>query len=238
MSPSTLIRPDMKRLHRGVDYLPSVSYCPRMRTASARRVGRPPGPPADVEQRRSELLDAAARAIRRIGPSASMDEIAAEAGMTKPILYAAFGDKAGLASALAQRSASDLMPVVLGAFEQNIEPRAMVHSAIDSFIDFVERDPAVYRFLVRGVASDPSFVEQELVVSFGLALARILSAGMRDAGADPAPAEAWSFAILGAVFAAAEWWLVSRSMTRSDLVEHLTTLVWTGIANTAIGGSR
>src|SRR6266508_3048551 len=56
------------------------------------RRGRPRGPRRSREERREELLDAAERAIRRIGPQASMEELAAEAGITKPILYSHFGD--------------------------------------------------------------------------------------------------------------------------------------------------
>ena len=63
----------------------------------------PAGPRRDPDERRAELLGAAERAIRRIGPHASMDEIAAEAGITKPILYSHFGDKAGLVTALSGR---------------------------------------------------------------------------------------------------------------------------------------
>ncbi|MEV1243105.1 TetR/AcrR family transcriptional regulator [Nonomuraea sp. NPDC050022] len=53
--------------------------------------------------RRKALLDAADRVILREGPEASMAAIAAEAGITKPILYRHFGDKSGLYEALADR---------------------------------------------------------------------------------------------------------------------------------------
>src|SRR5512135_2304476 len=53
--------------------------------------------------RRRQLLAAADRVVRRRGPDASMDEIAAEAGVTKPILYRHFGDKDGLYAALTER---------------------------------------------------------------------------------------------------------------------------------------
>ncbi|MGH2819151.1 MAG: helix-turn-helix domain-containing protein, partial [Actinomycetota bacterium] len=43
-----------------------------------------------------DLLDAADNVVRRDGPEASMQKIAAEAGITKPILYRQFGDKGGL----------------------------------------------------------------------------------------------------------------------------------------------
>src|SRR5581483_5740737 len=155
-----------------------------MRSASRhrhRKVGRPPGPRPDEAARRAELLDGAARAIRRLGSSASMEEIAAEADVTKPVLYAHFKDKAGLANALSERFTSDLVPQVLGAFSKDITATQMVHEAIDTFIGWVEREPELYRFLVRGVAgASSSFVDQSLVAAFGTQLAQVLHTGLRD----------------------------------------------------------
>jgi len=210
-----------------------------MRSASrhrSRRVGRPPGPRPDEAARRAELLDAAARAIRRLGSSASMDEIAAEADVTKPVLYAHFKDKAGLATALSERFASDLVPGVLGAFGKEIPATEMVHEAIDTFIGWVVREPELYRFLVRGVAGGvTSFVDQDLVNAFGTQLSQILGTGLRNAGADSGPAELWSFSILASVFAGAEWWLERKTMSRTDLVDYLSTLVWTGASQANLG---
>jgi AcrR family transcriptional regulator len=195
------------------------------------RVGRPPGPAPDPQQRRAELLEAAVRAIRRLGPNASMDEIAAEAGLTKPILYANFGKKAGLAGALADRYLTDLIPAVLGSFEGGRDPKEMVRSAIDTFIAFVEADPEVYRFLVRGVGGDErSFIEQRLITDFGLRLAQVLRAGLRAAGVDSGPAELWAFSILGTVISGAEWWQARPSMSRADLVDYLASFVWEGLS--------
>jgi AcrR family transcriptional regulator len=167
-----------------------------------------------------------------------MDELAREGGMTKPILYAHFGDKAGLATALAKRYGDELVPAVIDAFSGDLPPEQMVRKAIDTFIAFVEREPDVYRFLIRGVAggADPSFVGQELVSSFGLPLGQVLRAGLRGADTDTGPAELWSFAILGAVFAGAEWWLMRPTMSRSDLVDYLAALVWAGLAGAGIAG--
>ncbi len=210
-----------------------------MRSASRhrhRKVGRPPGPRPDEAERRTQLLDAAARAIKRLGAGASMADIAAEADLTKPILYAHFGDKAGLATALSERFAADLVPEVLGAFQKDLPATDMVREAIDTFIGWVEREPELYRFLVRGVAGGAtSFVDQNLVAALGTQLAQILRTGLRDADADSGPAEVWSFSILAAVFAGAEWWLERKTMSRADLVDYLTTLVWTGASQAALG---
>ena len=165
-----------------------------------------------------------------------MDDIAAEADVTKPVLYAHFGDKAGLATALSERFASDLIPQVLGAFGKEIPATEMVREAIDTFIGWVEHEPELYRFLVRGVAgSISSFVDQDLVAAFGTQLAQILGTGLRNAGADSGPAEVWSFSILAAVFAGAEWWLERKTMSRTDLVDYLSRLVWTGASQAALG---
>lgn len=201
-----------------------------------RRVGRPPGPRPDEAVRRAELLDAAARAIRRLGASASMDDIAAEADVTKPVLYSHFGDKAGLATALSQRFASDLVPSVLSAFEKQQPATEMVREAIDTFISWVEAEPELYRFLVRGVAGGiTSFVDQDLVAAFGTQLSQILRTGLRNAGVDSGPAEVWAFSILAAVFAGAEWWLTRKTMSRADLVDYLSSLVWTGASQATFG---
>lgn len=200
-------------------------------------MGRPPGPAPDPEVRRDELIDAAVRTIRRHGPNASMDDIAAEAGLTKPILYATFGDKAGLAGALAQRYLGEMLPRVLAAFASQDEPREMVRSAIDVFIGFVDDDPKVYRFLVRGVSTDErSFIEQQLITEFGLRLAQVLRTALRNAGTDTGPAELWSFSILGTVLAGAEWWQARPSMSRADVVDYLTAFVWGGLTAGGVVG--
>src|SRR5512138_2646951 len=107
--------------------------------STAHRPGRPRGPRRDRDERRGELLDAAERAIRRIGPRASMDELAAEAGITKPILYSHFGDKAGLVAALSQRVADQLNAAILSALSSShTSPREAVAGTIAAFCTFIE----------------------------------------------------------------------------------------------------
>ena len=74
--------------------------------------------------RRRQLLAAADRVIRRRGPDASMDEIAAEAGVAKPILYRHFGNKDGLYAALVER--------YMGALYDEAD-KALVEPMMDAF---------------------------------------------------------------------------------------------------------
>jgi hypothetical protein len=53
---------------------------------------------------------------------------------------------------------------------------------------------------------------------------------LRRAGLDPEIAEPWAHGMVGAVRSAGIWWLDSRSLPRSVLVESLTNLLWEGVA--------
>jgi AcrR family transcriptional regulator len=163
-----------------------------------------------------------------------MDELAAEAGVTKPILYTHFGDKSGLATAIAEHFAADLVDEVLASFTAGADPRTAVRQAIDTFIGFVELEPHVYRFLARGVAaSENTLVNQRLVIEVGLRLADVLRDQLRDAGVDTKASELWAFGVLGSVFVGAEWWLFRQTMTRDELVDRLTELAWSGLFGSA-----
>jgi AcrR family transcriptional regulator len=202
------------------------------------RPGRPRGPRRDRDERRAELLDAAERAIRRIGPQASMDEIAAEAGVTKPILYSHFGDKAGLVSALTARVAEQLNATVGAALTREGSPRAVVASTIEAFCTFIERETQLYRFLVQSALHQQGHKVggsgPRLMSDIGNQIAVTLGGALRRAGADSGAAEPWAFAIVGMTFTGAGWWLERRSMSKADLVDYLTQLLWSGLSGSGL----
>jgi AcrR family transcriptional regulator len=198
--------------------------------ANAGRVGRPRGPRRSRDERRAELLDAAERAIERIGPDASMDELAAEAGTTKPILCSHFGDKAGLAGALAVRVAAELNEAIGVSLGQVRHPREVVRSTIDAFCTFIETQNALYRFLVKAAMAYPDKRSRsKLIAGFADQIAGVLGDALHLAGADVRAAEPWSYAIVGMTLSAGEWWLDYQTMSKDDLVSYLTQLLWSGL---------
>ena len=203
------------------------------------RTGRPPGPRRSRAERREELLDAAERAIRRIGPQAVMDQLAAEAGITKPILYSHFGDRAGLAQALAERASEEVIAAVNGALQSAAatrSPQEVARAGITAFCDFVERDPNVYRFLVQNTFGYTHPMSSRLLTEIASRISKLLGRALRDAGADSGAAEPWAFGMVGLAFAGAEWWMERRMMPKNDLVEYLTELLWSGLSGAGLGG--
>src|SRR6187402_3159667 len=69
------------------------------------------------ERRRPELLDAALRLFLEHGyDGTSMQALADEAGVTKPVVYAAFGSKDDLFRALLAREEDRILAEIQGAF--------------------------------------------------------------------------------------------------------------------------
>src|SRR4051812_45752998 len=112
-----------------------------------------------ADRRRRELLEAADRVVLRDGPKASMNAIAAEAGITKPILYRHFGDKAGLYQALAVRHTDALLDSLRAALDAPAERRRRVEATLDTYLAAIEARPQVYRFLMHP-AEDPQSPER------------------------------------------------------------------------------
>ncbi|MFJ6214894.1 TetR family transcriptional regulator [Streptomyces sp. NPDC092296] len=184
-------------------------------------------------QRREQLLDAADRVIWRDGPGASMNAIAAEAGITKPILYRHFSDKHGLYQALAERHTAGLLAAVRAALARPLERRDLVEAVLDTYLAAIESRPQVYRFLTHPEAGDGLGPGGPLAP----ALQRIadeLAAAIR-LQVDLGPqadllAETWGRGITGMVLAAGDWWLDRRPCSREAMVRSLADLLWGRLA--------
>jgi AcrR family transcriptional regulator len=188
--------------------------------------------PATPEERRQQLLEAARRAVRAIGTEVSMDEIAAEAGITKPILYRHFGSRAGLATAVASDYSTACLTHVTERIRGLATAADLVRGVIDAFVEFVERDPALFAFISdeRGfgrLAAAGHSVQSHLPLQRGLAF--VLKSALESRGRDGSPAATWGHALAGMLGASTRWWLQDRSLPREELVRHLFELVWYGV---------
>jgi AcrR family transcriptional regulator len=180
--------------------------------------------------RRAEYLDGAMEAIRQIGPTATMAEIAERAGMSKPVLYDHFGDRLGLTVAVVARLAQTVAADAVRSLLAGGEPVALLARTFDVFVALVEREPELYRWILKGAQDAPSSLDAlPLALEGGTRLAAVIGSSLRAAGADSGPAEPWAFGILGFVLSATEWWLVRRTMRREEFVDYLARFVWAGL---------
>src|ERR1700681_720687 len=199
---------------------------------SARAGGRRERWRGHREARREVLVDAAVEAIRAHGAGVGMDEIAAQAGVSKPILYRHFIDRADLWLAVSRRVTDELLAAMSSELIVDRPAPETIAAVVDTYLSLIEVDTEIYRFVVhgsfadRGLSSDLVRAHMALMAS---EVARVLGDRLRSAGADSGGAEPWAHGIVGMVQAAADWWIDRRSMSRSALGAYLTGLISTGV---------
>ncbi len=139
------------------------------------------------ETRRAELVEAAVEAIRARGAGVGMDDIAAQAGVSKPILYRHFTDRADLWLAVGRRVNDELLTAMSTALLVDRPPRETIAAVVDTYLALIEQDPEIYRFVVhgsladRGMSSDLVHAQMALMAT---EVARVLGDRLRQAGVD------------------------------------------------------
>ena len=196
------------------------------------RVGRRPGRPTGGRHvvDRGVVLDAAERVIRRDGAGVSLEAIAIEAGVTKPIVYARVGGRTEVANALAERLADRL----IAAAREAVDGRPYGHQMLASLIEANLLTVAAHRELflyVTGGTSDESpmrtlYLAQRSVAPLAQQLARWRTRQELDA----AVALPWAYAVVGMLQLVSLWWVTEPDRPADQLAEHLAELLWTGFS--------
>ena len=107
-------------------------------------------------ERRAQLLSVARKAFGRSGfHGVSMEEVAREAGVTKPILYDHFASKQDLYLALLEADAADLEDRVRTALAAPTGNRERIRASYQAYFDFVDEHAEGFR-LVMQEAQNPT----------------------------------------------------------------------------------
>jgi AcrR family transcriptional regulator len=178
--------------------------------------------------RREELIDAAVRAIGRYGPDVGMDQIAADAQTSKPVIYRYFADKTELHRAVTQRVVGTIIAALRSVTTDGLHPRALIHASVAAYLALLEERPQLYRFVIAHPYLEDGRTYSEVIAAM---LAAELSGPLQDAGHDASYAHPWGEAIVGFINAASLWWVDHPGvMTRDQLADYLGTLLWGGAA--------
>lgn len=112
-----------------------------------------------AEQRRRQLLDVAQEVFAERGFHAtSMDDVAAGAGVTKPVLYQHFANKRSLFCELLDDVGGRLLARLAEATHEATTGRQRVEAGFAAYFSFVSANPAAFRLLFgASVRNDPEF---------------------------------------------------------------------------------
>ena len=222
-----------------------------MRGRSRSRSGSEPGVKVDARSERwrehrkkvrSEIVDAAFRAIDRLGPNVSVREIAEEAGTAKPKIYRHFADKSDMFAEIGERMRDMLWAAIIPSINVETDSaRDIVGRGVEHYVELVDQHPNVVRFLLQGRFADQSAAAMTTVNKgrdITLAIADMVSSELEDMALDPAAFELAAFAIFGTAASATDWWLGAdddspRRMPAGEFIRHMTTIMMGAINGTA-----
>jgi AcrR family transcriptional regulator len=181
------------------------------------------------------ILYAAVRTFASRGyDGASMEEIAAAAGVSKAVVYDHVASKRELYTVLLDSICSDLVAVIEDALAP-AEPagEARVHAATDAFFRFVERYPEASRLLMlelqgATVSTIGRDLEERLTVGIAATLGE--DPQLFDEGANrERRLEVLAELLKSAVQGLASWWFRHPETPREELVEQTVAVVWPAI---------
>lgn len=180
------------------------------------------------EQRERQVLDAAARVFARSGfHDASMDAVAEEAGVSKPMVYThGGGSKEELFARCIRRESERLLTSVSGDL-RSADPQSRLFRGLRAFFATVtthrEGWMVLYRQARAGTFADEvSRARRRIVVRVAELLA--------EESVDPAAALPVASTLVGAAEGLADWWFDGGTGTPDDLAAQLMSVVWPGLA--------
>ncbi|HET6951047.1 MAG TPA: TetR/AcrR family transcriptional regulator [Acidimicrobiales bacterium] len=183
--------------------------------------------PTRREARRAELLDAAIRVIRRGGGRVAMEDIAAEAGISRPILYRHFGDATGLYAAVADRFNQELLAKLRASMRGSQPGEELLRRQIRVYIAFIAEEPDLYRFLTRQIPPG-----RPRAATHGSGFSRMIADGtaehLESAGWNHVRAVVAADLFVGGMSAVVSRWVEEPTGSYEELADRTAAILWNG----------
>jgi AcrR family transcriptional regulator len=172
---------------------------------------------------------AALEVLAEAGPEFGLEQVAARAGISKPVVYRYYSDRAGLVAAMGERATAMLLERLVPALQADVAVLPRIRMSVGAFLAFADESPNVYRLLTRHAPDGGAGVARTAEEIVARVLAAVLVDAVPQLDLDAGVVEVWAHGVIGFVQKTTEWWLEQRTVTRDELTDRLTTLVWAQI---------
>src|SRR6478672_562142 len=183
-------------------------------------------------QRREQLLEVGRKLFADKGfEGTSVEEIAAKAGVSKPVVYEHFGGKEGLYAVVVDREIRTLLDGINVALRVETTSRGLLEAAALALLDYIEGSTDGFRILVRDSPAGQSTGSfASLISDVATQVEHLLAAEFKRQKLDPKTAPIYAQMLVGMVALTGQWWLDSRKFKKADVAAHLVNLAWNGLA--------
>ena len=184
-------------------------------------------------QRRQQLLDIGRELFGQRGYEAtSIEEVAARADVSKPVVYEHFGGKEGLYAVVVDREMQLLLDRFTSALATPGHPRDLLERAALVLLEYIEDETDGFRVLVRDspvAGTEGGF--SSLISEVASKVEHILGGQFQTRGYDPQLAGLYSQALVGMVALVGQWWLETRTPDKREVAAHLVNLAYNGLSH-------
>jgi len=183
------------------------------------------------KQRREQLISIGRSAFAEQGfDGSSVEDIAARASVSKPVVYEHFGGKEGLYAVVVDREMQDLErriteSIATGSWRQRIEQAAL------ALLTYVEEETDGFMILVRDPSSKQERAFSTLLNTAVSQVSHILGTAFKHRGFDEELAILYAQALVGMVSMTAQWWLDERQPAKEVVAAHVVNLCWNGLSD-------
>jgi AcrR family transcriptional regulator len=140
------------------------------------RTGR--GSRLSAPERREQLLDVTkAIAAERGFHAVSIEAVAREAGISRPIVYEHFNDLGGLLEALVDREGARALGQLAEVLPRRLDdPREALLEALRGYLRAVESDPATWRLVLMPPEGAPALLRERISLGRGAVVGQLAEA--------------------------------------------------------------
>ena len=183
-------------------------------------------------QRREQLLDVGRRLFAERGfEGTSVEEIAAAAKVSKPVVYEHFGGKEGLYAVVVDREVQKLLAMVTRELTAEAHPRVLLEGAALGLLDYVENSTDGFRILVRdSPVAQSTGTFSSLLGDTASQVEHVLVDAFAARGFDRRSAPMYAQMLVGMVAMTGQWWLDARRPKKAEVAAHLVNLAWNGLS--------
>ncbi|MGE9781738.1 TetR/AcrR family transcriptional regulator [Janibacter sp. G368] len=182
--------------------------------------------------RREQLVDVGRRVFAAKGvDGTSVEDLAATAGVSKPVVYEHFGGKEGLYAVVVDRELRALTDAVTASLTAGGSDRETIERAALALLDYIEDSPDGFRILVRDVSGTaPSGTYASLLSDVAAEVAHLLSDAFEQRELESRYAPMYAQMLVGLVSLTGQWWLETREPPKEVVAAHMVNLAWHGLS--------
>jgi AcrR family transcriptional regulator len=182
------------------------------------------------KERREQLLNIGRRLFAERGfEGTSIEEIASQAGVSKPVVYEHFGGKEGLYAVVVDREVERLLAMAT-AILGGANTREKFEAAAVALLRYIEDNSDGFRILVRDSPSHGAGTFGSLLSDIARQVEYMLGDFFRDRGYDQKLAPMYAQMLVGMVAVTGQWWLDARKPKVEVVAAHLINLAWNGLS--------